>query len=688
MSARTNALVSQRETGKMASSIIPCCGRLPPGVCIHRTRGGQKSSVHCLMKLCLWTVGLMAGNRSDGSNVKARRFLQRPTRDPMPLLADSIRSLSATLVTAALIIAALVLGRDILVPLALAGISCFVLVPIVVFLKKHGVPQGFAEGAVLLVVLASMTAASIGLSSQLLSLAADLPQYRTNVLEKVKSIVGTSVPSNVVSRAIDAVETYQQMIHDELQFGNSSSTEPPPPAINASSKEGKVQVVKEEGESTALYGLRILAEPLTQAALTFLFTLFLLMQFRDLRDRIVRIFGVEHITETTAAMSDAGDRLIALFTGQVILNASFGTFVGLSLLALGVPNAPLWGVMAFVMRFVPFVGSYIAAIPPILLAAAVDPGWTKALMTLAIFAIGEPIMGQVLEPLVLGRRAGLSPFAMVLATSFWTLTWGPIGLVLAAPITLILVVLGKYVPDLEFITVLLGDEPPLSEQQNLYHRLLSNDVFAATEQITEAEEEAPYAEVLDKLVFPALALSARDRRRGRLDKEAQGELSNTIAAIAGKSKPEEGDKDPAIVLVPVRGEFDELATRFAVSAINRDHPHLACAMNQASGLTALAFLADIAYADLQKIVLMTVTGLAEGGIRILVDRAHNLFPGVDVVLLDVSSRRLSLPSSRDRFVSPEIFTSFARFTTSLAHSCRSSSNAAPQANREIASIAH
>ncbi|CCB65210.1 conserved membrane protein of unknown function [Hyphomicrobium sp. MC1] len=611
----------------------------------------------------------------------------------MPLLADSIRSLSATLVTAALIIAALVLGRDILVPLALAGISCFVLVPIVVFLKKRGIPQGFAEGTVLLVVVVCMTAASIGLSSQLLSLAADLPQYRTNVLEKVRSIVGSSVPSGLVGRAIDAVETYQRMINNELQFG-VTYPESQPPAENASGKDGgKVQVVKDDSESTALYGLRILAEPLTQAALTFLFTLFLLMQFRDLRDRIVRIFGVEHITETTAAMSDAGDRLIALFTGQVILNASFGTFVGLSLFALGVPNAPLWGVMAFVMRFVPFVGSYVAAIPPILLAAAVDPGWTKALLTLAIFAIGEPIMGQVLEPLVLGRRAGLSPFAMILATSFWTLTWGPIGLVLAAPITLILVVLGKYVPDLEFITVLLGDEPPLSEQQNLYHRLLSSDVFAATEQIAEAEEKAPYAEVLDKLVFPALALSARDRRRGRLDKEALAELSSTIGAIAEKSKPEKSkpeksDKDPVMVLVPVRGEFDELATRFAVSAINRDHPGLTCAMNEASGLTALAFLADIGYADLQKIVLMTVTGLAEGGIRILVDRARSLFPGVEVVLLDVSSRQLSLPSSRDRFVAPEIFTSFARFTKSLEHSLSNSSNTEPQTSREVAPVSH
>ncbi|RUO97556.1 MAG: AI-2E family transporter [Hyphomicrobium sp.] len=583
----------------------------------------------------------------------------------MPLLADTIRSLSASLVTAALIILALVWGRDILVPLALAGISCFVLVPVVIWLKKQGVPNGFAEGTVLLLVVACLTGASIGLSSQLLSLAAELPQYRTNVLEKVRSIVGSSVPSGVVGRAIDAVETYQKMINHELQFGTTFPPDTPAPETNKPEDQQKVHFVRDDNESTALYGLRIFAEPLTQVALTFLFTLFLLMQFRDLRDRVVRIFGVEHMTETTAAMSDAGDRLIALFTGQLVLNAAFGTFVGLALLALGVPNAPLWGVVAFIMRFVPFVGAYIAAVPPILLAAAVDPGWTKALLTLAIFAVGEPIMGQVLEPLVLGRRAGLSPFAMVVAASFWTLTWGPIGLVLAAPITLILVVLGKYVPDLEFVTVLLGDEPPLSEQQNLYHRFLSNDVFAATEQIEDAQEEAPYPEVLDALVFPAIALSARDRRRGRLDKEAIGELSNTIGAVAGKAKTEKVNEDPKVIFVPVRGEFDELATRFAVSAINNDHPATSCAMKEASGLTALAFLADVGYENLQKIVLMTVTGLAEGGIRILVDRARQLFPSTEIILLDLSARQLSPPPSRAHFDAPEIFTSFARLSKSI-----------------------
>jgi predicted PurR-regulated permease PerM len=583
----------------------------------------------------------------------------------MPLIATSLRNLSAALVTAALIMAAIVLGRDILVPLALAGVSCFVLVPAVTWLKKQCVPNGFAEGIVLFAVVGFISVASFGLSSQLLSLAADLPAYRTNVLEKVRSIVGTSVPSGLVGRAIDAVETYQQMINDELQLGTEPAGQASPPDPQA---KNKVQVVKDQNEPTALYGLQILAEPLTQAALTFLFTLFLLMQYRDLRDRVVRIFGVDHMTETTAAMSDAGDRLVALFTGQVILNASFGTFVGIVLFLLGVPNAPLWGVVAFVMRFIPFVGSYLAAIPPVLLAAAVDPGWTKAICVLAVFAIGEPIMGQILEPLVLGRRAGLSPFAMVLATSFWTLAWGPMGLILATPITIIVVVLGKYIPELEFITVLLGDEPPLSERQDLYHRFLSGDVYAAAEQIEDAQADTPYAAVLDRLVFPAIGLGVRDLKRGRLDKEALSELAETIEDVVQALSISPLSPLPSVMFIPMRGELDELATYFAVNAIAREHEGLAGGITESSGLAALAFLADSKPKNIRKVALLTVTGLPDGMVWILVDRAQSYFPDAEVVVLDFTQRRVSLSASRTTRKAPEMLTSFAHFAAHLGPS--------------------
>jgi predicted PurR-regulated permease PerM len=513
------------------------------------------------------------------------------------------------------------------------------LVPVVRWLERHSLPEWLAVSSVIVVVTGLLLGASVALSSQLLSLAADLPAYRSNVVEKVHAVVGSSVPSGVVSRAIDAVETYQQMIDRELKLGvdTSPSTTPDPDA----KAQSKVVVAQDTGLG-AWRGIEILAEPLTQAALTFLFTLFLLMQYKDLRDRVVRVFGTDNMTETTAAMSDAGERLSALFIGQVILNASFGIFVACALLIIGVPNAPLWGVVAFVMRFVPFIGSYVAAIPPILLAAAVDPGWSKTLWTLAVFVIAEPIMGQVIEPFFLGKRAGLSPFAMIIAASFWTLLWGPLGLVLAAPLTLVLVVLGKYIPNLEFVSVLLGDEPPLSEQHEFYHRLLSGDSFEAVDQIEEESEDSSSEAVLDRLVFPALSLAVTDRRRGRLDSEAIKELEETIEEVSSKAFPVSDVERAPVLVIPVRGTFDIVAARFAIGAINAKAPGAARAILSSSGLTALSSVDQDSEAPPVRVVFVTIVGIAEKTSAFLARRAAEKFSGAQIWKLDLTKSSGSL----------------------------------------------
>jgi predicted PurR-regulated permease PerM len=578
----------------------------------------------------------------------------------MPLVSNSLRTLSAALIAAALIIAALVVGREILVPLALAGIACFILVPAVRLLKRLSFPEGAAVASVVVVVTALLVAGSIALSSQLLSLAAELPAYRTNVLEKVHSVVGSSTPSGLVARAIDAVDSYRDMLDRELKLG----TAPAQPAIlTTPGKEPKEKVVVADSQSDGAAMLSVVAGPLAQVALTFLFTLFLLLQYKDLRDRIVRVFGTENMTETTAAMSDAGDRLTDLFTGQVILNASFGFVVGCVLAVLGVPNALLWGCVAFVMRFVPFVGSYIAAIPPILLAAAVDPGWTKAICALALFVIGEPIMGQLIEPFFLGKRAGLSPFAMVLATSFWTITWGAVGLVLAAPLTLMLVVLGRYIPNLEFVSVLLGDEPPLSPQQDLYHRLLSGDHHAAVKQIEEAEKSSTPEATLDLVVFPALELAARDRRRGRLDSEFVRELDETIDELVESLGYEENPPEASLLFVPARGSFDERAARFAAGVINGRHPGRARVAN-ASGLTALGSLEDHGIREIGQVVFLTVVGISEKLVTFLAKKGEERFPQARIVFIDLTRPPGDiLHNSADRRV--ELFSRLADFTPSL-----------------------
>lgn len=581
----------------------------------------------------------------------------------MPLIANTLRTLTAALITAALLVAALVLGREILVPLALAVISCFVLVPLVRWFEQRGMPEWLSVTAVVTVVTGILLAASFALSAQLLSLAADLPAYKTNVVEKVRTVVGGSISTGIVTRAIDAVESYQTMLEDELKLGPAK----PPEATEAPPEPNtKVVVAKTKDQSGAIgWGeLAILAAPLTQIGLTFLFTLFLLLQYKDLRDRIVRVVGTDNMSETTAAMSDAGERLSDLFITQTILNASFGLFVGCVLLIIGVPNAPLWGVLTFVMRFVPYIGSYLSAIPPILLATAVEPGWGMAIATLALFAIGEPVMGQVVEPFVLGKRAGLSPFAMVLAASFWTLLWGPIGLVLTAPLTLVVVVIGRYIPSLEFVTVLLGDEPPLSEQQEFYHFLLSGDAFAAADQLEEAKETMPLGEVGDTIVIPALKLAALDRRRGRLDQEAVKELEETVGEVLTTRWPAKPGDDAHVLVIPARGAIDVLAARFAVSVLNECEPNSAKAVTQASGLTALSNY-SVAASDEQPdtVAIVSVSGIPEKQLKHIAKRADKTFPGARVLLLDLTEGSAGIAPGEQ---GNGRLTSFNRFSDFLA----------------------
>jgi len=224
--------------------------------------------------------------------------------------------------------------------------------------------------------------------------------------------------------------------------------------------------------------VRPLLTPLATSALVVLFLLFISLQREDLRDRFLRLAGTADLQRTTAALDDAASRLSRFFLAQTLLNTAFGLFIAGGLWVIGVPNAVLWGILAGLMRFVPFIGGFIAAFFPIALAAAVDPGWSMALATAALFLIAEPLAGHIIEPLLYGQHTGLSPVAIVIASLFWTLLWGPVGLLLATPLTVCLVVLGKHIDALEFVAVALGDEPALKPEEQFYQRLLAGNVTA------------------------------------------------------------------------------------------------------------------------------------------------------------------------------------------------------------------
>jgi hypothetical protein len=309
-------------------------------------------------------------------------------------------------------------------------------------------------------------------------------------------------------------------------------------------------------------------------------------------------------------MDDAAYRLSRYFLAQVGLNSAFGLFIAGGLWAIGIPNPLLWGVIAGIMRFVPFIGAYIAAAFPMVLALAVEPGWSSALWVLALFAVSEPLMGQVIEPMVFGHSTGLSPVAVIGAAAFWTWLWGSVGLLLAVPLTVCLVVLGRHVEQLEFLQVMLGDEPPLEPEELFYQRALAGDADALAEQAEACLRAQRLPGYLDGVALPALALAQADAAHGALTPERRERLEQSVvtlledledadeaiaakaagkaaaAADTGTEAPEaDGDKDAAarrqasvpalwqapgaVLCVPGRGHFDPLLATMAGQALAR-----------------------------------------------------------------------------------------------------------------------
>jgi hypothetical protein len=257
-----------------------------------------------------------------------------------------------------------------------------------------------------------------------------------------------------------------------------------------------------------------LLQPLTTTGIVVIFVIFILIQRQDLRNRLVRLAGSQDLQRTTAAIDDAGQRLSRLFLTQLALNASFGLVIGTALWIIGVPSAPLWGMLAMILRFVPYIGAVISAIFPLVLAAAVGPGWTMVVWTAALFAVGEPIAGQVIEPVVYGHSSGLSPVAIIVSATFWTWLWGPIGLVVATPLTICLVVLGRYVDRLSFLDVMFGDEPALTSAELVYQRMLARDPVEVSDQARKFLKEKPLIAYYEEVLLEGLRLAEADLQRG------------------------------------------------------------------------------------------------------------------------------------------------------------------------------
>jgi predicted PurR-regulated permease PerM len=352
---------------------------------------------------------------------------------------------AAYAVIIALVIAALYLGREIFVPISLAVLLSFVLAPAVRFLQQLHTPRALAVLGSVGIAFVVLFALGSVIAKQLSQLAGDLPQYQTTIASKIESVRGIAGGSSTLERAASMLKQLGEEIQHPTENASpelAPNTEGPTPT-----KPLKVEVL--QPDPGALENIRVLIAPLISPLATtgiiVIFVVFVLIQREDLRNRLIRLVGSTDLQRTTAALDDAASRLSRLFLSQLLINSAFGLIIAIGLAAIGVPRAVLWGILACVLRFVPYIGSVISAVFPLALALAVDPGWSMLIWTLVLFLVVEPTIGQAVEPLIYGRTTGLSPVAVVVSATFWTALWGPIGLILATPLTVCLVVLGRHV---------------------------------------------------------------------------------------------------------------------------------------------------------------------------------------------------------------------------------------------------
>jgi len=452
-----------------------------------------------------------------------------------PILSSSSSEVrtAALLLSAAIVITGLYVGREVLLPLVFAILLSFVLTPALFFLRRLKVPRVLDVTIVVASTLALIFALGWLVSQQATQLAKDLPVYQHVLADKISALRKSAAASPVFDRAADAMRRLErELIEPEVDPAAGTALSPAAGGREPD-KPMPVEVREPEPKPWELYQ-RIagtVLPPLATVGIIVLFVIFILLQREDLRDRAIRLLGASDMQRATSGMNDAAERLSKYFLSHVLISSAYGVFIALALWLIGVPSPIVWGILAMLMRFVPFVGSFIAAAFPLLLAAAVAPGWTPFLLTFGLYLIAEMLMGQVVEPLVYGHGTGVSPLAVVASAVFWTWLWGPLGLLLAMPLTVCLVVLGRHVEGLNFLEVLLGNKPALTPQQKLYRRVLAGDSAEATYEAELCLKEQPLATYLDNVVLKGLQLVERDYERGALDEDNLKRIGTTVKDI-------------------------------------------------------------------------------------------------------------------------------------------------------------
>jgi predicted PurR-regulated permease PerM len=485
-----------------------------------------------------------------------------------------------TVVTAVVVISALYFARVILVPLALAVLFTFLLTPLAGALERIHFPRFLAIFLVVGIAIAAFGGVGWTVGNQVLDVTNQLPSYKSNIRTKIDSL------RNPRNRRLDSAADAVKEIGKEITDASSNTVE------NASGK-GKrpgaippsapVQVY--QPASSPFESLNSVVTPLGSAIIVVVLTIFMLAGREDLRNRLIGLVGRGHLNIMTQALDDAGSRVSRYLQLQLLVNTAYGVVIGLGLYVIGVPNALLWGTLAALLRFLPYIGAPLAAILPILLSLAIFATWTKPLYMVVLYLAVELLVANVLEPLLYGSHTGISSFAILFAAIFWALIWGPIGLLLSTPLTVCLVVLGRHVPALGFLNIMLGDQPVLPPEAHYYQRLLASDQAEAKHVLDEYLRANSLEELYDAVLIPALALAEQDRHHNDLEAitekficqstkeflEDLAEKSKDEEAAAAADTPEDSEaltvsprvanhsrEAACVVCLPARDEADEI----------------------------------------------------------------------------------------------------------------------------------
>lgn len=495
--------------------------------------------------------------------------------------ADSLATL-ANVVLSASIVLALYFGRELLVPLALAALLTFMLTPLVTYLQRW---LG-RIGAVLMVV-AMMFAATgaVGwvLTRQVIDLANKLPGYQENIQTKLRSIqIPSTGPFARISKTLGELKK-------ELPGGRPAD---PAAASAYVAKPTRVEIVngKDQRIEFLQVALTPVLGPLGTTALVLLLLVFMLLEREEIRNRMIRLVGQGRISTTSRVLGDAGARVSKYLLMLTVVNVTYGIPVAVGLYFIGVPNAILWGALATVLRFIPYAGPWIAAAFPIVLSLASSPGWMVPVLTISLFAVLELISNNVIEPWLYGSSIGVTPIALIVAALFWTWLWGPVGLVLATPLTVCLVVMGRNIPKLAFLSIVLSDEEALTPAEDCYQRLLRAGEHDEMELVDQYLKTHPLVELFDAVFLPVVAAAGKDHRQGLLDPETLDFVENGMGNLLDAISPADSAADESeswFCCVPAGARRDQLAGDMLVQLIRQQGDP---ARNAAAKMTSGALL--------------------------------------------------------------------------------------------------